>query len=97
MNKKKELIKTLILPLKKEYFNEIKNEEKFEEYRLYNDFWKKRLENKEYQEVCFTLGYPKKENKEKHLHKKYLGYKIKKIKHKHFGDKEVEVFAIQFE
>ena len=33
---------------------------KKEEYRVFNDFWKKRILDKNYTHVQFALGYPKK-------------------------------------
>lgn len=82
------------LALKKQYFEEIKAGLKKEEFRLYNDYWKKRLENKHYDELILTLGYPKKEDKEKILTLKYNGYTIKEIRHPHFGSEPVKVFAL---
>lgn len=87
----------LILRLKGEYFKQIKAGTKKEEYRLYNPYWKKRLEDKEFENIIITLGYPKWSEKSKILKFKYRGYKIKTIKHKEFGDKSVEVFAIKLE
>lgn len=40
--------KHLHLNLKGEYFHAIRAGKKVEEYRLYNDYWRKRLEGREY-------------------------------------------------
>lgn len=67
-------MKTLTLPLKREWFEMIRSGFKTEEYRDLNDFWAKRLaENpvitkdyimpgkpKKFDSVVFTCGYPKK-------------------------------------
>lgn len=87
----------LIFNLRKEYFDEVKNGRKKFEYRLFNDYWKKRLKDKLFDGVVIKLGYPKDSEKEKILKFKYQGYKIEIIKHKEFGDKPVEVFAIRLE
>lgn len=87
-------MKVLNLALKREYFEAIKAGEKTEEYRLYTDYWRKRLEGKDYDAIRLTLGYPKKDDTARILFKKWLGYTIKTITHKHFGDKPVKVFAI---
>lgn len=87
----------LILRLRGEYFKQIKGGTKKEEYRLYNPYWKKRLEGKEFENIIITLGYPKWSEKLKILKFKYQGYKIETIQHKHFGDKPVKVFAIKLE
>lgn len=84
----------LVLNLKKEYFIEILNGTKIEEYREVKDYWTKRL-NKEYDKVIIKMGYPKKGDKSKEIYFKWNGYIKKKIKHKHFGNKEIEVYAIQ--
>ena len=88
-------MKTLILNLKSEYFEDIKNGNKFYEYRLYNDYWKKRLINKHYDLVSFRKGYPKSDDISRIIILPYKGYLVKTIIHKHFGDSPVEVFAIK--
>ena len=84
----------LTLNLKKEYFLEIKNGTKLFEYRLFNDYWKKRLLNKHYDVVIFKLGYPSNDDLSKIIKKEYLGYQIEMIQHKHFGETPVIVFSI---
>lgn len=89
----------IIFHVNREYFNEIKSGKKNYEYRLYNDYWKKRLVNRKYDEVHFNLGYPKKDDNSKIIKRKYLGWELRGIRHKHFGnigatDKQVDVFAI---
>ncbi|EAQ5647929.1 ASCH domain-containing protein, partial [Salmonella enterica] len=49
----------LHLPVKKIYFDQIKSGEKPDEYRLVTDYWIKRLEGREYDEVHVKCGYPK--------------------------------------
>lgn len=92
-------MKTLHLNLKKEYFEQIKSGKKTLEYRLKNAYWKKRLANREYDEVHFKCGYPKKDDDTKIIKKKYIGYREIAVRHKHFNntgatDPQVEVFAI---
>ncbi len=75
-------MKTLTLPLKKQWFDMIKSGEKKEEYREFNEFWIKRLTwtnrySKEqrnpfngtilFDRLVFTLGYPKAEDTERRL------------------------------
>ena len=88
-------MKTLTLNLKTEYFNAIRDGSKTEEYRLVTDFWKKRLENREYDIVCICLGYPKKDDNERRLTFPWQGYTVKTITHPYFGPSPVEVFAIR--
>lgn len=87
----------LHLNLKKEYFYQIKNGEKKEEYRLANEYWEKRLKNKSYNKNYIKLGYPKKDDIDKILIFKYNGYKKRIITNKEFGDKPIEVYAINLE
>ena len=86
--------KILTLAVKKQYFNEIKSGIKKEEFRAIKDYWTKRLK-KNYNEVHITLGYPKKDEINKILKFKFIGYERKLIKHKEFGEKTIEVYAIQ--
>ncbi len=88
-------MKQLILAVKKQYFEEIKCGTKKYEYRLRNEYWKKRLENKNYDEIVITLGYPKKDDNERRLTFIYSGYDKITITHPHFGDNPVEVYAIK--
>ena len=90
-------MKILSLHLKAEYFHQIKNGTKLFEYRLYNDYWKKKLENKSYDEVHFKLGYPSHSDLDKIIKCKYNGYEMQNINHSHFCnlfDESVRVFAI---
>lgn len=87
--------KDIMFNLKKEYFDQIKIGEKKFEYRLITNYWKKRLENRDYDNLIFKLGYPSNKETRKIILMKYNGYEIQKIKHKHFGDSEVSVFAIK--
>lgn len=88
--------KILILAVKRQYFDEIKSGVKKEEYRLIKDHWTKRLK-KNYDEVHITLGYPKKDDKDKILKFKFTGYEEKEILHKEFGDEAVKVYAIKLQ
>lgn len=86
----------LRLPVKREYFNQIKAGTKTEEYRIVKEYWGKRIV-KLYDEVWITLGYPSSNETDKIIKFKWTGYEIKKITHKEFGNKEVEVYAIKLE
>lgn len=85
---------SLILPLKREYFDAIKSGEKVEEYRLANDYWRKRLYMRHYGRIILTLGYPKVDDHERRIIKPWRGYVERTILHPHFGPSPVRVFAI---
>lgn len=87
----------LVLNLKKEYFEQIKQGKKAEEYRLCTPYWKKRIEGKAFDCVIIKCGYPSNSEINKILKFKYNGYEVKTIKHKHFGDTPVKVYAIKVE
>jgi len=87
----------LVLHVKGEYFDAIKSGTKKLEYRLCNEYWRKRLENRTYREVVIFRGYPRKGDKLNMLEFPYKGYKHEKITHKHFGNVPVEVYAIILE
>ncbi|MGV3727778.1 ASCH domain-containing protein [Hydrogenophaga sp.] len=85
----------LVLPLKAEYFNAIKDGSKTEEYRLRTPFWRKRLESRTFDRVVLTLGYPAADNLERRLELPWRGMRETTITHPHFGQDPVEVFAIK--
>lgn len=74
-------MKTLTLPLKRKWFEMIRDGVKLEEYRDITDYWRSRfcekysngchllVENyrKKFDKLVFTLGYPKADDKEKRL------------------------------
>lgn len=85
---------TLHLPLKGEYFDQIKAGTKPEEFRLANDYWRKRLVGRTYDRIELTRGYPKRGDAARRLVLPWRGYRLTTITHPHFGDQPVEVFAI---
>jgi hypothetical protein len=87
-------MKDLILPLKAEYFHQIRSGEKTEEFRLCTPYWRKRLEGRTYRNVILTLGYPKKDDAERRHVVTWKGFVERIIQHKHFGAEPVLVFAI---
>ena len=86
--------RTLHLPLKRCYFEQIRDGSKVEEYRLCTPFWRKRLEGKAYDRIVLTLGYPPATDAARRLILPWRGYSIKTITHQHFGPAPVRVFAI---
>lgn len=88
-------MKTLTLPLKSLYFNQIKSGQKVEEYRQRTPYWRKRLEGAQYDQIVLTLGYPARNDHARRLVRPWRGYEIKTIEHSLFGDKPTEVFAIK--
>lgn len=85
---------TLIVPLKREYFEAIRDGEKLEEYRLCTNFWKKRLVGRTYERIELTMGYPSRHDLDRRLIRAWNGYRVRTITHAHFGADPVEVFAI---
>ena len=49
----------LILPMNGVYFDQIARGEKMEEYRLDNEYWRKRLIGRAYDNIVLLRGYPK--------------------------------------
>lgn len=89
-------MRTLHLPLKREYFEAIRDGTKVEEYRLCTPYWQKRLYSPfgSYDQIVLTLGYPARDDHARRLMLPWNGYTIKTITHPHFGPQPVEVFAI---
>ncbi|HIF5708607.1 ASCH domain-containing protein [Vibrio parahaemolyticus] len=88
-------MKVLHLPVKALYFRQMQTGEKKYEYRLQTDYWRKRLEGREYDEVHIKLGYPKSGDTEKILVRPWKGFEEMVITHPHFGEAPVSVFAIK--
>lgn len=86
---------TLTLPLKREYFEQIRSGEKREEYRLITPYWRKRLEGRSYSRIVLTMGYPKADDASRRIERPWSGVKIKTITHPHFGPAPVLVYAIR--
>lgn len=97
MNKNQFNAETLILNLKKIYFDEIKRGVKLYEFRLYNSYWQKRLQHRDFDVVEFRCGYPKNGDKERIIRRKWMGFVKMTITHEHFGNTPVDVFAIRTE
>lgn len=85
----------LILPLKREYFEQIRDGIKAEEYRLCSPYWVRRLEGRHYSSVILTLGYPRRDDTSRRIVRPWRIPTIKTIVHPHFGLEPVEVYAIE--
>jgi ASC-1-like (ASCH) protein len=86
-------MKNLFLILKSEYYDQIESGTKRIEYRLFNEYWSKRLCNSNYNKVIFQKGYSKKYPQLKFEIEKI---QIEKIKHNFFGNDSILVYAIYF-
>jgi hypothetical protein len=86
---------TLHLPLKAEYFDQIKSGEKVEEFRLACPYWTKRIEAREYDQIELTKGYPPKGDASRRITRPWRGFQKTAITHPHFGPDPVEVYAIR--
>ena len=87
--------KTLHLPLKREHFEAIRKGTKTVDFRLYNSYWRKRIEEgPHFDKIELTLGYPKKDDADRRMVRLWHGYDVREITHPEFGDKPVTVFAI---
>ena len=85
---------TLTLPLKGEYFDQIKAGAKAEEFRLVTPYWRRRLEGRTYDRIELTRGYPLRNDAARRLVFPWKGYRTATITHPHFGPDPVEVYAI---
>lgn len=86
---------TLILPVKRVWFEDIKAGCKGEEFRLVTPYWTKRLVGRDYDQVIVTLGYPSAIDFERRLEFPWNSYRKTKLTHPHFGPHEIEVYAIE--
>lgn len=86
-------VRVLHLHLKGQYFDQIAAGTKRHEYRLVA-VWRKRLENRSFDEIQLHRGYPKRGAPGRTLYRRWNGYKIEQRQHPHFGKDPVEVYAI---
>jgi len=84
----------LILPVKAIYFHQIADGTKPEEFRLANEYWRRRLLGKTFDRVIITLGYPKANDTERRVIRPWRGYVMKTITHEFFNNAPAHVFAI---
>ena len=87
----------LILPLKGKWFEQVKAGTKPEEYRLDNDYWRKRLIGKNFDRVIVTLGYPRRDDTERRIVFPWNGYTMKTITSEEWDNQPQIVFAIKLE
>ena len=87
-------MKTLTLPLKAIYFDQIAAGTKPEEFRLATPYWRKRLEGRTYDQIVLTKGYPPAGDAARRMTLPWRGCRLTTIQHEHFGPEPVEVFAI---
>ncbi|NSX18129.1 ASCH domain-containing protein [Cupriavidus taiwanensis] len=87
-------MRTLTIPVKGIYFDQIKAGTKHEEFRLVTPYWAKRLRGRAYDQIILTRGYPKADDQARRLVLPWRGYRVTVIEHEHFGAKPVKVFAI---
>lgn len=85
----------LVLPVKREYFEQMRDGAKLAEFRLVTEYWRRRLLGRTYSHVIITLGYPKKDDESRRLVYPWRGYTMETITHPHFGPTPVTVFAIR--
>lgn len=87
----------LVLPVKRCYFEQMRDGVKPFEFRLRNAYWQKRLVGRAYDRVVVTLGYPSRDDDSRRLVVPWLGYEEQTITHEHFGNEPVQVFAIRIQ
>jgi hypothetical protein len=86
----------LYLHLKKIYFDQIRSGTKTCEFRSATEYWRKRLVGKCYDEVHLMLGYPKPDETDKIIIRKWTMLAKEWILHEGFGPDPIEVFVICF-
>jgi hypothetical protein len=87
-------LRVLTLPLKGIYFDQIKSGSKRAEYRVFNDYWCRRLIGRTYDRIVLTRGYPRADDSARRLVLPWHGFTTTTITHEHFGAEPMKVFAI---
>ena len=86
--------RVLYLPLKRRWFDAIKHGTKTEEYRLCTDYWRRRL-YKQYDEIEFSLGYPKRDDSSRRMRFKFGGVYRREVTSPEWGNEPQQVYAIR--
>ena len=84
----------LILRLRKKWWDQIKAGTKKVELRKQNDYWRKRLNNRKYDEIHLWLGYPNNTETDKLIIRKWNGYTIAPVLSEEFGPEPIGCFCI---
>lgn len=87
-------MRTLTLPLKAIYFDQIAAGTKPEEFRLVTPYWQRRLRGRKYDQIVLTKGCPAAGDTARRMTLPWRGCRLTTITHEHFGPEPVEVFAI---
>lgn len=84
----------LYLSVTGKYFKAIRAGIKPLEFREMTDYWKKRLEGREYDNIIIAHGYPKKDDHTRRITLPWRGYDTVELYHPHFDQKIQRVYAI---
>ena len=84
----------LILRVKREWYVQIQEGTKVEEFRLRNAYWQSRIEGKRFNTVAIICGYPAANQPDNRITFPWRGFIVKTILHPFFGEDAVEVFVI---
>lgn len=84
----------LVLHVRREWFEKIKRGEKCAEYRLFNDYWKRRLYGRRFDQIIVCLGYPKKGDESRRLYFPWRGYVVTTVSSSEWNNETRKVFAI---
>lgn len=89
-------MRDLVLHLKREYWEAIRDGRKTHEFRMQTPYWNRRLGHADIERIVLCLGYPKRGDESRRLYRKWNGYTPAIITHKVFGVNSgpVEVWAI---
>jgi hypothetical protein len=85
----------LVLNLKGEYFDAIRDGSKLEEFRLRTPYWEKRVKGKTYDSIIIRRGYPKAGDTDREIVVPWRGYREISLEHPHFGQGAKDVYAIR--
>lgn len=85
----------LMLHLKAKYWFEILEGTKTEEYRLDTPYWRKKLLGRDYDYVILCWGYPKANQDERKIVRKWRGVRHVAIRHEIWGNQQRLAWAIR--
>jgi len=92
MSKKQTELKPLFMTLQREPFKQILNGTKREEYRETKEYWRKKLEGREYKSIIFQNGYSPNSPR---IEIEYQGFYIKTFAPEFFKGKKQKYYALR--
>lgn len=86
--------RVLTLALRRKWFDQVRAGIKTEEYRLDNEYWRRRLIGRQFDLLVLTLGYPSRDDHSRRIVLPWRGYTMRTITSEEWAGAPHRVFAL---